>query len=51
MVDAGGGYVRLVNVRNGLCADVEGGSADNGAKVIQRPVGDGTIQQWRLVAL
>ncbi|MER5542230.1 RICIN domain-containing protein [Streptomyces sp. NPDC002589] len=51
VVDAGGGYVRLVNVRNGLCADVEGGSADNGAKVIQWPVGDGTNEQWRLVAL
>ncbi|MGW2422857.1 RICIN domain-containing protein [Streptomyces sp. NPDC001709] len=51
VVDAGGGHVRLVHVRNSLCADVEGGSADNGAKVIQWPVGDGTNQQWRLVAL
>ncbi|MFG2555871.1 RICIN domain-containing protein [Streptomyces sp. NPDC048581] len=51
LVDAGSGYVRLVNVRNGWCEDVEGGSAADGARVIQWPVGDGTNQQWRLVAL
>ncbi|MGW3131734.1 RICIN domain-containing protein [Streptomyces sp. NPDC001123] len=44
------GY-EAVTLRNGLCVDVEGGSAANGAKVIQWPAGEGTNQQWRLVAL
>ncbi|MFI6124605.1 RICIN domain-containing protein [Streptomyces sp. NPDC051064] len=48
LVDAGGGHYRLVNVRNGLCADVEHGSGDDGGHVIQWPIGTGTNQQWRL---
>ena len=52
LVDAGGGYVRIVNVRNGTwCADVEGGSTADGARVIQWPVGTGTNQQWQIVAV
>ncbi|MFF9808345.1 glycoside hydrolase N-terminal domain-containing protein [Streptomyces coeruleorubidus] len=52
LVDAGGGYYRLVNVRNGTwCADVEGGSPADGAHVIQWPVGNGTNQQWQIVGL
>ncbi|HSX96980.1 MAG TPA: RICIN domain-containing protein, partial [Streptomyces sp.] len=51
LVDTGGGYYRLVNVRNGWCADVDGGASADGARVIQWPVGSGTTQQWQLVAL
>jgi hypothetical protein len=49
LADAGGGYVRLVNVRNGLCADVEGGSTTDGARVIQWTVSGAVNQQWQVV--
>lgn len=52
LVDAGGGFHRLVNVRNGTwCADVEGGSTADGARVIQWTVGSGTNQEWRIVGV
>lgn len=51
LVDAGNGYYRLVNVRSGWCADVESGSAADGARVIQWLLGTGTNQQWQLDAL
>jgi alpha-L-fucosidase 2 len=51
LADAGDGFHRLVNVRNGLCADVDGGSMNDGARVIQWPVNTGTNQQWQVVEL
>ncbi len=52
LVDAGGGFYRLVNVRNGTwCADVEGASTADGAYVIQWPVGTGTNQEWQIVGV
>ncbi|WP_246038188.1 RICIN domain-containing protein [Saccharothrix texasensis] len=50
LVDAGGGYHRVVNVRTGLCVDVEGGSSADGARVVQWPVTGGADQEWRIVA-
>jgi alpha-L-fucosidase 2 len=35
-------------VRNGMCADVEGGSTADNARVVQWPVGSGTNQEWRI---
>ncbi|NUT94741.1 MAG: RICIN domain-containing protein, partial [Saccharothrix sp.] len=43
------GYHRIVNVRNGLCVDVESGSTADGARVIQWPATGGTNQQWQIV--
>ncbi|MFC4463126.1 glycoside hydrolase N-terminal domain-containing protein [Streptomyces xiangluensis] len=51
LVDTGGAYHRLVNVRNRWCADVAGGSTTDNARVIQWPAGTGTNQQWQLDAL
>lgn len=48
-ITAGGGYSRLVNVRTGRCADVEGGSRSDGARVIEWPANTGTNQQWQIV--
>ncbi|MEU7872860.1 RICIN domain-containing protein [Dactylosporangium sp. NPDC049140] len=45
------GYYRLVNVRNGWCADVSGGSTADGASVIQWSVNSGANQEWQLVAV
>ncbi|GAB3805764.1 glycosyl hydrolase family 95 catalytic domain-containing protein [Micromonospora zhanjiangensis] len=45
------GYQRLVNVRTGLCADVEGGSGADGARVIQWSANGGANQEWQLVTL
>ncbi|MEV4827821.1 glycosyl hydrolase family 95 catalytic domain-containing protein [Micromonospora sp. CA-248260] len=45
------GYHRLVNVRNGWCADVSGASTADGGSVIQWSPGTGANQEWQLVAL
>ena len=45
------GYYRLVNVRNGWCADVKDASTTDGVKVIQWPTTDGSNQDWQLIAL
>ncbi|KOU63167.1 Tat pathway signal protein [Streptomyces sp. MMG1533] len=45
------GYYRLVNVRNGWCADVKDASTTDGVKVIQWPTTDGANQDWQLIAL
>ncbi len=49
VVDAGGGYVQLVNVRTGWYADVDGGSKSDGAKVIQWQANGAANQQWQIV--
>ncbi|MFJ8625022.1 alpha-L-fucosidase [Kitasatospora sp. NPDC093550] len=46
-----GGYYRLVNVRNGWCADVANASTAEGADVIQWPTTGGANQDWQIVAL
>jgi len=51
LVDAGGGHVSLVNVRTGLCADVDGGSQTDGGRVIQWPANGAANQQWQVVWL
>lgn len=45
------GYHRLVNVGNGLCADVEGGSTADGARVIQWAANGGVNQEWQVVTV
>ncbi|MER6129153.1 RICIN domain-containing protein [Streptomyces sp. NPDC001795] len=45
------GYYRLVNVRNGWCADVKDASTADGATIIQWPSTGGTNQDWQIVAL
>jgi len=45
------GYYRIVNVRTGWYADVEGASTSDGAKVIQWTGTGGTNQDWQLVAV
>ena len=45
------GYHRLVNVRNGWCADVSGASTADGGSVIQWSPGTGANQEWQLIAL
>ncbi|KJK43013.1 lectin, partial [Lentzea aerocolonigenes] len=49
VVDAGGGYVHLVNVRTGWYADVDGSSKADGAKVIGWPANGVANQQWQIV--
>ena len=49
LVDAGGGQVTLVNVRTGWCADVDGSSKADGAKVIQWAANGVANQQWQVV--
>ncbi|MDH6455885.1 MULTISPECIES: RICIN domain-containing protein [unclassified Streptomyces] len=52
LVDAGGGFHRVVNVRNSSwCVDVDGGSTADGARVIQQAVGSGTNQEWQIVGV
>ncbi|MFG1837293.1 glycoside hydrolase N-terminal domain-containing protein [Micromonospora sp. NPDC049175] len=43
------GYHRLVNVSNGWCVGVEGGSTADGARVIQQPVSSEISQEWQIV--
>lgn len=45
------GHYRLVNVRNGWCADVADASTEDGAGIIQWPPTGGPDQDWQLVAL
>uniref|UniRef100_UPI0037420BA4 alpha-L-fucosidase n=1 Tax=Streptomyces sasae TaxID=1266772 RepID=UPI0037420BA4 len=45
------GYHRLVNVRNGWCADVKDASTADGASIIQWPASGGSSQDWQIVAL
>ncbi|WP_055711440.1 alpha-L-fucosidase [Streptomyces torulosus] len=45
------GYYRLVNVRNGWCADVKDAAITDGVKVIQWPITDGSNQDWQLIVL
>jgi hypothetical protein len=45
------GYHRLVNVSNGWCVDVEGGSTADGARVVQRPVSGESSQEWQVAGL
>ena len=49
MPAATSGYYRLVNVKSGLCADVQSGSTSDGAKVIQWPSAGGANQEWQPV--
>lgn len=49
LVAATTGYSRLVNAGNNLCADVEGGSTADGARIIQWPSNGGTNQEWQVV--
>ncbi|MEV7026079.1 alpha-L-fucosidase [Kitasatospora sp. NPDC093558] len=48
---ATGGYYRLVNVRNGWCADVKDASTADGAHVIQWPTTGGGNQDWQILAV
>jgi hypothetical protein len=50
LVDAGGGYHRIVNRTNGMVADSWGSTA-NGASVMQSAWNGGNNQQWRLDSL
>ncbi|MEV6210690.1 alpha-L-fucosidase [Kitasatospora sp. NPDC051914] len=43
------GYYRLVNVRNGWCADVSGASTADGANVVQWPITGGANQDWQIL--
>ncbi|MEU4397053.1 RICIN domain-containing protein [Micromonospora orduensis] len=45
---AGADVVTLTNAAHGQCLDVEGGSTDDGARVLQFPCHGGANQQWRL---
>ncbi|MER5452268.1 RICIN domain-containing protein [Streptomyces sp. NPDC002764] len=45
------GYYRLVNIKSGLCADVQSGSTADGAKIIQWPANGGSNQEWQPVGL
>ncbi|MEV4561188.1 alpha-L-fucosidase [Kitasatospora sp. NPDC049285] len=45
------GYYRLVNVRNGWCADVSGASTAEGANVLQWTTTGGANQDWQIVAV
>ncbi|MBO1329819.1 glycoside hydrolase N-terminal domain-containing protein [Streptomyces sp. VRA16 Mangrove soil] len=51
LVEVDSEHVRLVNVHNGGCAGVDGGSTAGGAPVVYQPADSGAHQQWRLVAL
>ena len=46
LVDAGNGYVRLVNRNSGKVLDVTGRSTAEGAPVVQWSDNGGTNQQW-----
>ena len=45
------GYYRLVNVSNGWCVDVEGGSTADGARAVQRLISGESSQEWQIVGL
>jgi alpha-L-fucosidase len=45
------GYYRLVNVRNGWCADVKDAATTDGALVIQWPTTDGPNQDWQILSV
>ncbi|MFI6064674.1 RICIN domain-containing protein [Micromonospora sp. NPDC051227] len=45
---AGGDVVTLTNAAHGQCLDVEGGSTEDGARLLQFPCHGGANQQWRL---
>ncbi|MET8308394.1 RICIN domain-containing protein [Micromonospora sp. NPDC005173] len=47
---AGADVVTLTNAAYGQCLDVEGGSADDGARMLQFPCHGQVNQQWRLTA-
>ncbi|MDG4808060.1 RICIN domain-containing protein [Micromonospora sp. WMMD1120] len=47
---AGADVVTLTNAAYGQCLDVEGGSADDGTRLLQFPCHGGANQQWRLAA-
>ncbi|SIN35068.1 RICIN domain-containing protein [Micromonospora cremea] len=47
---AGADVVTLTNAAHGQCLDVEGGSGDDGARMLQFPCHGGANQQWRLTA-
>ena len=49
LVDAGGGYVKIVNRNSGQVVDVTGGSTASGTAIEQWPDNNGTNQQWQLV--
>ncbi|MFF0118246.1 RICIN domain-containing protein [Micromonospora arida] len=44
---AGTGVLTLTNAAHGQCLDVEGGSRDDGARLLQFPCHGGANQQWR----
>ena len=45
------GYYRLVNVSNGWCVDIEGGSTADGARAVQRLVSGESSQEWQIIGL
>ena len=50
VVDVGGAfYSRIVSRQRGKCLDVSGGSADDGASIIQWPCHGGENQNWLLL--
>lgn len=48
LLDAGGGYSRIVNVKSGKCLDVNNGSTADGAIAIQYTCNGGNNQAWQL---
>ncbi|MFI7293743.1 RICIN domain-containing protein [Streptomyces sp. NPDC050121] len=48
---ATGGNHLLVNIKSGLCADVQSGSTADGAKVIQWSANGGANQEWQPVGV
>ncbi|MEH0927550.1 RICIN domain-containing protein [Micromonospora sp. CPCC 205558] len=44
---AGANVLTLTNAAHGQCLDVEGGSTDDGARLLQFPCHGGANQQWR----
>lgn len=50
-LNSGDGYVKIINKANGKAIDVSGGSAADGAPVIQWPYNWGNNQQWKIEAV
>jgi hypothetical protein len=49
LVDVGGGYYKIKNLKSGKVLEVTGGSTTNGALVAQWTDNGGTNQQWQIV--
>jgi hypothetical protein len=50
LVDVGGGYYKIKNVKSGKVLDVTGGSTAEGALVVQWTDNGGQNQQWQVVS-